>query len=66
MTELYAGVGSISLGMVNQVGHLILNEVGPGSLRGLRQSLSQMKVREDQVQILTGPAEDCVQGCSDA
>lgn len=43
--ELYAGVGAIGLGLLRQGCSLELNEVGPGSLRGLARGLTELRLR---------------------
>jgi tRNA/tmRNA/rRNA uracil-C5-methylase (TrmA/RlmC/RlmD family) len=42
VTEFYAGVGAIGLSIVDKVGEIIMNEVGPQSLRGLELGIAQL------------------------
>jgi tRNA/tmRNA/rRNA uracil-C5-methylase (TrmA/RlmC/RlmD family) len=42
VAEFYAGVGAIGLAMVERVAELRLNEVAPGSLRGLELGLARL------------------------
>jgi 23S rRNA (uracil1939-C5)-methyltransferase len=63
--ELYAGVGAIGLGLVSRSRSVCFNELGPGSLRGLRRGWEELSVSlgssgsrlEPEVEIVEGPAE---------
>lgn len=54
VVEYYAGVGSIGLGLIPRVRHMRMNEVGRGSLRGLRAGLEKLGALH--VEVLEGRA----------
>lgn len=57
--ELYAGVGAIGLGLAEQASALHLNELGEGSLEGLRLGVEALPdAVRSRVQVLAGPASD--------
>lgn len=54
--ELYAGVGSIGLGLARTCA-LALNEIGRGSLEGLRAGVAALGGEDSGLRVLEGPAE---------
>ena len=59
VTELYAGVGAIGLGLAETAGSLQLNELGEGSLEGLRLGVAALsEAARSRVQVHAGPASD--------
>lgn len=59
VTELYAGVGAIGLGLAERASALRLNELGEGSVEGLRLGVAALPdALRNRVQILAGPASD--------
>lgn len=59
--ELYAGVGAIGLGLLGKVHSITFNEVGGGSLRGLRLGLARQSAQPapgfGDWSVIEGPAE---------
>jgi len=55
VVEYYAGVGTIGLGLLDRARTVVFNEVGGGSLRGLRQALSEHPGAE-RASVAEGPA----------
>ncbi len=55
--ELYAGVGAIGLGLLARGERVTFNEIGEGSLRGLRVGLETAGKTLSDVVIVPGPAE---------
>lgn len=53
--ELYAGVGAIGLGLLGRGDDVTFNEIGHGSLTGLRRGLAELGAGAERV--LPGPAE---------
>ncbi len=50
VTEYYAGVGAIGLSLLERVGDIRMNEVGPHSLHGLELGLAQLdSARRDKI-----------------
>ncbi len=43
LVELYCGVGSIGLGSVPRVNHVVFNEISPPSLDGLRRGIDRLR-----------------------
>ncbi len=59
VTELYAGVGAIGLGLASTAAELHLNELGAGSLQGLAAGVAALPEPErHRVQVHPGPAGD--------
>lgn len=56
--EYYCGVGTIGLGLVARGQSVQFNEVGAGSLRGLRLGLSKLPAADKRALILPGQAGD--------
>ena len=57
VTEFYAGVGAISLSVLERVGALRINEVSPQSLLGLELGLSQLEpATRARITVVPGPA----------
>ncbi len=57
IAEFYAGVGAIGLGLAESAASLQLNELGEGSLQGLRLGVSQLpEPLQAKVQVHAGPA----------
>jgi 23S rRNA (uracil1939-C5)-methyltransferase len=54
--EYYAGVGSIGLGLVARGHEVFFNELGPGSLHGLRRGLDEIVAAERLVTVGEGRA----------
>jgi len=54
IVEYYAGVGTIGLGLAQRGRRVVFNEMGEGSLRGLRHALFEMGL--DHVEVVSGPA----------
>jgi 23S rRNA (uracil1939-C5)-methyltransferase len=54
--EYYAGVGTIGLGLVALGQEVLFNEVGPGSLTGLRRGLAEQHASSGQTHVLEGAA----------
>lgn len=67
VSELYAGVGAIGLGMAESASELHLNELGEGSLRGLAQGVAAFpEAVRAKVRVYPGAAGDypeLVSGC---
>jgi 23S rRNA (uracil1939-C5)-methyltransferase len=62
MVEFYAGVGAIGLGLVERSREVVFNEVGSGSLRGLRRGIDELGSRlRSRVQVREGPAGAAVE-----
>lgn len=60
IAELYAGVGAIGLGMAAGASELHLNELGEGSLEGLRAGIAALSEDvQKRVQVHPGSAGDC-------
>ncbi len=51
VVEYYAGVGTIGLGLVQKGHEVLFNEIGPGSLSGLKRGLADLNLVEGS----TGP-----------
>lgn len=60
VTELYAGVGAIGLGLVRRSAHVLFNERSPDAIAGLRQGIAALGVDPSRVQVEPGPAEEIV------
>jgi 23S rRNA (uracil1939-C5)-methyltransferase len=61
VTELYAGVGAIGLGLVERSAQFCFNERSPAGLRGLGLGLQQLGPElVTKTRILPGPAESAV------
>jgi 23S rRNA (uracil1939-C5)-methyltransferase len=59
VAELYAGVGAIGLGLVEQATFVHFNELGEGSLEGLRAGIAALpEAQRSKVQVHPGPAGD--------
>jgi tRNA/tmRNA/rRNA uracil-C5-methylase (TrmA/RlmC/RlmD family) len=59
VTELYAGVGAIGLGLAETASALHLNELGEGSLEGLRLGVAALpEALRGRVHVAAGPASD--------
>jgi tRNA/tmRNA/rRNA uracil-C5-methylase (TrmA/RlmC/RlmD family) len=59
--ELYAGVGAIGLGLAETAGVLHLNELGEGSLEGLRLGVAALpETARSRVQVHAGVASACI------
>ncbi len=57
--ELYAGVGAIGLGLLRRGNHVVMNEVAPGSLRGLALGVDALDDSARQRgRVVPGAAED--------
>jgi tRNA/tmRNA/rRNA uracil-C5-methylase (TrmA/RlmC/RlmD family) len=57
VTEFYAGVGAIGLGLAERVQQLRLNELGEGSLLGLQTGVATLEPWQRQrVEVVAGPA----------
>ncbi len=54
IVEYYAGVGTIGLGLARSGRRVVFNEIGPGSLRGLRRGLDDMAI--EHAEVVSGPA----------
>ena len=67
VAEFYAGVGAIGLSLLERVGHLHLNEVGPHSLAGLEAGLAALDaVGRAKVSVVPGPAGTATQAADGA
>lgn len=61
ISELYAGVGAIGLGLVETANTLHLNELGEGSVEGLRLGVAALPdTARSRVRVHAGPAADFV------
>jgi tRNA/tmRNA/rRNA uracil-C5-methylase (TrmA/RlmC/RlmD family) len=66
--ELYAGVGAIGLGLLRRGDALTFNEIGTGSLNGLRRGIAQVLAEPPRagepprVSVLPGPADSALVG----
>jgi tRNA/tmRNA/rRNA uracil-C5-methylase (TrmA/RlmC/RlmD family) len=57
VTEFYAGVGAIGLGLAERAANLRLNELGEGSLLGLQQGVATLDPSlQSRVEVVAGPA----------
>jgi 23S rRNA (uracil1939-C5)-methyltransferase len=57
VTEFYAGVGAIGLSVLSLISELRMNEVGPGSLQGLKQGIARLAADEkNKVTVISGEA----------
>ncbi|HSC87544.1 MAG TPA: hypothetical protein VLC09_09755 [Polyangiaceae bacterium] len=61
IVEYHAGVGTIGLGLASR-SQLTFNEVGPGSLEGLRLGLRAVGDAAGSARVLEGPADEHVEG----
>lgn len=58
LAEYYCGVGTIGLGLLHPGRRATFNELGDGSLQGLRLGLKNLVVAQNNVTVLAGPAGD--------
>jgi 23S rRNA (uracil1939-C5)-methyltransferase len=57
VAEFYAGVGAIGLSVLSRVGEIRMNEVSPGSLRGLECGIARLPAEEkNKVSVIPGEA----------
>jgi tRNA/tmRNA/rRNA uracil-C5-methylase (TrmA/RlmC/RlmD family) len=58
VTEYYAGVGAVGLGLATTASRLRLNELAEGSLRGLRHGIERLDTAASHIEVHAGAAGD--------
>ena len=67
VTEFFAGVGAIGLSVLERAGRLVMNEISPASLEGMRLGLEGLSdAQRAKVTVVPGPAAEMLDAAAGA